>query len=60
MHVFVDPYLKGVPLQRLDDGTRPLTHLSGTSAAKRGQPAAGGHWSEAGAARGTPLIEVAN
>ena len=29
MRDFFDLYLKGIPHHRPDDGTRPLTHLSG-------------------------------
>ncbi len=39
MRAFFDLYLKGIPHNLPDDGTRPLTHLSGVVASVRG-PAA--------------------
>ena len=44
MQDFFDLYLRGVPYTRPDDGTRPLTHLSGTptATAARGGPAGRG------------------
>jgi len=57
---FFNLYLKGIPFQRPDDGTRPLTHLSGTPAASGASRRRGGHGSEAGPARGAPPPDVAN
>jgi hypothetical protein len=57
---FFNLYLKGIPFQRPDDGTRPLTHLSGTPAASGASRRRGGHGPEPGAARGTPPPDVAN
>ena len=56
---FFNLYLKGIPFQRPDDGSRPLTHQSGTPAASGASRRRGGHWSETGAARGTPPPDVA-
>jgi dipeptidyl aminopeptidase/acylaminoacyl peptidase len=49
MQAFFDFYLKGLPHNLPDDGTRPLTHLSGVlpaggqSSPGRGGPGGGGH-----------------
>jgi dipeptidyl aminopeptidase/acylaminoacyl peptidase len=60
MQDFFDLYLKGIPCRRPDDGSRPLTHLSGTPytvGAGRRRPDArpGG-----GPGHGTPPPDVAN
>jgi hypothetical protein len=39
MRAFFDLYLKGIPHDLPDDGTRPLTHLSGVVAASARGPA---------------------
>jgi dipeptidyl aminopeptidase/acylaminoacyl peptidase len=57
---FFDLYLKGIPYQRPDDGSRPLTHLSGTPIAsgasrRRTDARPGG-----GAGHGTPPPDLAN
>jgi len=59
MQAFFDLYLKGIPHRLPDDGTRPLTHLSGvlgTGSGARPARAGGGSASMAG----TPGRDVAN
>jgi dipeptidyl aminopeptidase/acylaminoacyl peptidase len=61
MQDFFDLYLKGIPYNRPDDGTRPLTHLSGTlgaAASSRGRGPAGR--GGAGMHGATPPPDVAN
>ena len=60
MFDFLNLYLKGIPFQRPDDGTRPRTHLSGTPAASGTSRRRGGHGPEPGPARGSPPPDVAN
>ena len=60
MQDFFDLYLKGIPFQRPDDGSRPLTHLSGTPYASGAGPRRTGPRSGAGAFRETPPPDVAN
>src|SRR5262249_23492728 len=57
---FFNLYLKGIPFQRPDDGSRPLTHLSGTPVASGASRRRGGLGLEAGPARGAPPPDVAN
>ena len=61
MQDFFDLYLKGIPYNRPDDGTRPLTHLSGTlgaaTSSRGGGPAGRGG---AGMPGATPPPDVAN
>ena len=60
MQDFFDLYLKGIPCRRPDDGTRPLTHLSGTAYASGAGPQRTGPRSGAGGFRETPPPDVAN
>jgi dipeptidyl aminopeptidase/acylaminoacyl peptidase len=60
MQDFFDLYLKGIPCQRPDDGSRPLTHLSGTPYASGAGPRRTGPQSSPGTFRETPPPDIAN
>jgi len=60
MQDFLDLYLKGVPVSRPDDGTRPLTHLSGTPLASGARRPGRAVADVAGGPRETPPPDVAN
>ena len=60
MQDFFDLYLKGIPFQRPDDGTRPLTHLSGTAVASGATQRRPGVRQVRSGGHGTPPSDVAN
>jgi hypothetical protein len=60
MQDFLDLYLKGIPIRRPDDGSRPLTHLSGTPVASGATWRGSAARSRPGGAHGTPPSDVAN
>jgi len=60
MQDFLDLYLKGIPFRRPDDGSRPLTHLSGTPVASGATWRGSAARSRPGGAHGTPPSDVAN
>jgi prolyl oligopeptidase len=60
MQDFFDLHLKGIPYQRPDDGSRPLTHLSGTAAASGYSRRRTDTRSASGGARETPPPDIAN
>lgn len=60
MQDFLDLHLKGIPYRRPDDGTRPLTHLSGSAYASGVGSRRTGPVSGAGGFRETPPPDVAN
>jgi hypothetical protein len=57
---FLNLYLKGIPFQRPDDGTRPLTHLSGTAVASGATQRRPGVRQLPAGSHSTPPADVAN